>query len=105
MRASWNAPGRGRIRRVSSQIITRKAADVASWNTFGKHSENQSGPGRVKSKELAIEEDAYAILRVTGHNAAAAADSAPGGSWWQEDGTWQQDGTWQEGRWVYEDET
>ena len=50
----------------------------------------ESGLGRVNSKKPAIEEDTYAVLRITGQDATAAAAT----SWLWQDGGWKQ-GTWQ----------
>ena len=50
----------------------------------------ESGLGRVNSKKAAIEEDTYAVLRITGQDATAAADP----SWLWQNGGWKQ-GTWQ----------
>ena len=72
--ASWNAPGRGRILRKTT---------------------GESGLGRVNSKKPAIEEDTYAVLRVTGQDTTAAADLSQT-EWWWHNGEWQQ-GTWEQG--------
>ena len=53
----------------------------------------ESGLGRVNSKKPAIEEDTYAVLRITSQDATAAADPLAT-SWWWQDGGWKR-GTWQ----------
>ena len=58
----------------------------------------ESGLGRVNSKKPAIEEDTYAVLRVTGQDTTAAAAPLQT-EWWRHNGEWQQ-GTWQDGLWV-----
>ena len=57
----------------------------------------ESGLGRVNSKKPAIEEDTYAVLRITGQDARAAAD--PLATWRWHDGGWKE-GTWQDGVFV-----
>ena len=61
-------------------------AGVGFFGTTG-----ESGLGRADSKKPAIEEDTYAVLRMTGQDATAA---APTSWWWTEEGGWKE-GTWQ----------